>query len=137
MKVIIALSDRGKLKELSIVEGTLRERLMEVVEKALKLWNLDSSDLIVMKDKCSVRVKLPLSREEYEEYLKYGLTRVSSTEARVKVPIYVVSFNNEWRGNDYIDNEVYIVAPYINQEEVEVVKDLASSTTATSTSKVA
>ncbi|MEM4700396.1 MAG: DUF2286 domain-containing protein [Candidatus Nezhaarchaeales archaeon] len=132
MKLIIARSKTGEVEEVEIVEGELNEVVRKVVLRALELWNLEESDFIVMRDRYIASVKLPLTKEQYEEYSKYELRRVSSSEAEVRVPIYVISYSNEWRGDNYIDREVFIVAPYINEVQLEEVKELASSATAES-----
>lgn len=130
MRLIIARSKEGETKEVEVVEGGLHEVVRKVVLRALEMWNLEESDFIVMRDRYVTSVKLPLTKEQYEEYSKYELRRVSSSEAEVRVPIYIISYSNEWRGDNYVDKEVFIVAPYINETQLEEVKELASSATA-------
>jgi len=130
LKIIVARSKQGKLEEVSIAEGELKTKVREVVEEALRLWDMETSDFIVMRDRYTMQVKLPLTKEQYEEYSKYDLRRLSGSEAEVRIPIYVISFNNEWRGEDYVDKEVYVVAPYVNEEQAEDIKELASNATA-------
>ncbi len=130
MKTIVARSRQGKVEEVEVLETGLKEVIKNVVLKALEMWDLESSDFIVMRDRYTTTVKLPLTKEQYEEYSKYELRRLSGSEAEVRIPIYVVSFNNEWRGDDYVDREVFVVAPYINDQQLEDIKELASNATA-------
>jgi hypothetical protein len=125
----VARSRQGRVEEVEVVEGSLKETVRSVVLKALAAWNMDVSDFMVMRDKYAAAVKLPLTKEQYEEYSGYELRRVSSSEAEVKVPIYIVSFDNEWRGDDYMDKEVFVVAPYVNEAQLEEMKELASNAT--------
>lgn len=115
---------------MEVVEGSLKEAVRSVVLKALEAWNMEASDFMVMRDKYAATVKLPLTKEQYEEYSGYELRRVSSSEAEVRVPIYIVSFDNEWRGDDYLDKEVFVVAPYVSDAQLEEMKELASNATA-------
>ncbi|MCX8205237.1 MAG: DUF2286 domain-containing protein [Candidatus Nezhaarchaeota archaeon] len=129
MRLIVARSSMGGVKEAEVVEGELSEVVKRVVLRALEMWDMRESDFIVMRDRYVTSVKLPLTKEQYEEYSKYELRRVSSSEAEVRVPIYVVSYSNEWRGDNYIDKEVFIIAPYINEAQLEEIKELASNAT--------
>ncbi|RLF12186.1 MAG: DUF2286 domain-containing protein [Thermoprotei archaeon] len=130
LKTIVARSRQGKVEEVKVLEAEVKEVIKNVVLKALEMWDMESSDFIVMRDRYTATVKLPLTKEQYEEYSKYELRRLSGNEAEVRIPIYVVSFNNEWRGDDYVDREVFVVAPYINDHQLEDVKELASNATA-------
>lgn len=130
MKLIVARSRMGEVEEVEVVEGGLGEVVRRVVLRALEMWNMEESDFIVMRDRYATSVKLPLTKEQYEEYSKYELRRLSSSEAEVRIPIYVISFNNEWRGDNYVDKEVFIVAPYISEAQLKEVEELASSATA-------
>ena len=48
--------------------------------------------------------------------------RRSSKEAEAVIPIYIASFNNEWRETDYYDNEIFIIAPKLPPEDLEELK---------------
>ena len=98
MRTIVARSRMGRVEEIEVVEGDLREVVKKVVSRALEMWDMEASDFIVMRDRYAASVKLPLTKEQYEEYSKYELRRLSGSEAEVRVPIYVVSYNNEWQG---------------------------------------
>ncbi|PCN49925.1 hypothetical protein B6U99_07200, partial [Candidatus Geothermarchaeota archaeon ex4572_27] len=119
MRTIVARSRQGRIEEYSVVEGELRDVVRQVVMRALEAWDMEASDFIVMRDKYAMQVKLPLTKEQYEEYSKYELRRLSSSEAELRVPIFIISFNNEWRGEDYVDKEIYVVAPYIDEEQAK------------------
>jgi len=129
LKTIVVRSKQGKLEEYNVVEGNFKEVVLNVVKKALEAWDMDFSDFIVMRDRYTMQVKLPLTKEQYEEYSKYELRRLSSSEAELRIPIFIVSFNNEWRGEDYVDKEVYVIAPYIDEEEAKDIRELATNAT--------
>jgi len=129
LRTIVARSRLGKVEQVEVVEEDLKDVVKKVVSLALEMWNLEASDFIVMRDHYSASVKLPLTKEQYEEYSRYELRRLSGSEAEVRVPLYVVSFNNEWRGEDYVDKEVFIVAPYISEQQLEDIKELALNAT--------
>lgn len=129
MRTIVARSRQGRIEEYSVVEGELRDVVRQVVMRALEAWDMEASDFIVMRDKYAMQVKLPLTKEQYEEYSKYELRRLSSSEAELRVPIFIISFNNEWRGEDYVDKEIYVVAPYIDEEQAKDIRELAMNAT--------
>jgi hypothetical protein len=57
---------------------------------------------------------------------KYGLSRKSASEVSAKIPVYVVSYENRWVDDDLIDDKVYIIAPYINEEVKKEIELLAT-----------
>ena len=121
---ILIHSERGNIKRVVEIEGRLYEAVKKAAFEALQLWNPETSDFVVMKDSYTKILKLPLSKEEYEFYSRFELRR-SSKEAEAVIPIYIASFNNEWRETDYYDNEIFIIAPKLPPEDLEELKKRA------------
>ncbi|MEM2213972.1 MAG: DUF2286 domain-containing protein [Candidatus Nezhaarchaeales archaeon] len=120
-KVILIHSERGNIRRVVELSGPLHEVVKKAALEALQLWNPETSDFVVMRDNYTKTLKLPLTKEEYEVYSKFELRR-GSKEAEVIIPIYIASFNNEWRETDYYDNEIFIIAPKLPQEDLEELK---------------
>lgn len=136
-EVLIIRAEEGKVKESKIVKGEINSILKEIVRKTTELWDPDKSDFVVIRDKYEVSLKLPLTREQYEKYSKYNLRRTSDGYAVFDIPVYVVSYDNEWQGDDYYDRRIYLISLYINED---VRRDLESwaidSTTKKSSSEL-
>lgn len=127
-KSILIHSDRGSIKKVIEIEGSLYEAVKKAAFEALQLWNPETSDFVIMRDNYTKTLKLPLTKEEYEFYSKFELRR-GSKEAEAVIPIYIASFNNEWRETDYYDNEIFIIAPKLPDEDLEELKKRAMSAT--------
>ncbi|MEM4576616.1 MAG: DUF2286 domain-containing protein [Candidatus Nezhaarchaeales archaeon] len=123
-KSILIHSERGNIKRVVEMDGPLHETVKKAALEALQMWNPETSDFVVMKDSYTKTLKLPLSKEDYDFYSKFELRR-SSKEAEVVIPIYITSFNNEWRETDYYDNEIFIIAPKLPPEDLEELKKRA------------
>ncbi|MDI9619585.1 MAG: DUF2286 domain-containing protein [Candidatus Nezhaarchaeota archaeon] len=127
-KSVMIHSDRGTIKRVVEVDAPLLEAVKRTALEALQLWDPERSDFVVMKDSYTKTLKLPLKKEEYEAYSKFELRR-GSKEAEVVIPIYITSFNNEWKEADYYDNEIFIVAPKLPDEDLEELKKRAMTAT--------
>lgn len=123
-KSILIHSEKGNIKRIVEIDGPLHEAVKKAAFEALQLWNPETSDFVVMKDSYTKTLKLPLSKEDYDFYSKFELRR-SSKEAEAIIPIYITSFNNEWRETDYYDNEIFIIAPKLPPEDLEELKKRA------------
>ncbi len=132
--VVVIEVDRGTVKDKHIRKGKLEEIVKQVVVEVLELWKPEKSDLIVMRHEHDIEVNLPLTTDEYERYSKYNLRRSGQDKARFTVPLYVISYDNEWVGEDVVDNVIRIVAPYIDERVVKELEELGKSTTTRSTS---
>ncbi|RLG85998.1 MAG: DUF2286 domain-containing protein [Thermoprotei archaeon] len=134
-EVLILNSDRGKLVRSEIVRGRLEEVLKKLLLDVIDEWSPNNSDLIVMRQVHEVRIKLPLTKELYDKLVKYNLRRANPNEAVAEIPIYIISYDNMWVGEDVYDNKIYVVAPYINDELKKELEELAIETTAESSSR--
>jgi len=136
-EILVIRAEEGKVKESKIVKGKIINVLKEIVKKTAEVWDPENSDFVVIRDKYEVSLRLPLSKEEYERYSKYNLRRTSDGYAVFDIPVYVVSFDNEWQGDDYYDKKIYLISLYVNED---VRKDLESwaidSTTKRSSSEL-
>ncbi len=128
MKVLVLRAEYGEIKEKSIVEGDMPVTLKEIVKKALELWDPRRSDLIVVRHSHEIQVKLPISKEQYMLYSKFNLRR-QGDRAVFEIPLYVVSFENQWVGEDLVDARVFIVAPYIDSYTEQELEKLARTIT--------
>ncbi|MEM4502701.1 MAG: DUF2286 domain-containing protein [Ignisphaera sp.] len=128
MKILIIRSEEGVIKEHQIVEGTLDKSLKETVIKALELWNPQKSDLVVVRHKHEVNVNLPITKEQYELYSQFNLKRFGD-KAVFEIPIYIISFENEWIEDQIRDSKVFVVAPYIDEVTSSKVLELAKNIT--------
>ena len=128
MKIIVIRAEYGDIKEKYVVEGDVHHVLKDVVSKALTFWDPRKSDLIVVRHSHDLQVRLPISKEQYMLYSKFNLRR-QGDKAVFELPLYVVSFENQWIGEDLVDSKVFIVAPYLDEyTEQELIK-LAQSIT--------
>ncbi|AWR97619.1 DUF2286 domain-containing protein [Acidianus sulfidivorans JP7] len=115
MKVLVLKSENGKVTSEKIVDGNLGDVVRNTAIEALKEWNDLTSDFIIMKDSQEARLPLPLKPSVYEE-VKNLLTAKEKSAAILKLPIYIISYDNVWQEEDFQDKKVYVITYYINDE---------------------
>jgi hypothetical protein len=128
-KVLVVKSVMGKVESKDVVEGDIYEVVRQVTQKALSEWEPLFSDFVVVRDKYEVSLKLPLKPEDFERYSKFGLRRTPYGYAVFEVPVYLISYENEWRGDDYVDKKVYLVSLYVNDEIMNEMVEWAAEAT--------
>ena len=128
MKIIVIKSENGNISKKDIVEGDLASILRSVASEALKEWNENLSDFIIMKDVHEIHIPLPLKPQIYETFKNYIKGR-SKNEAIAEIPIYVISFDNEWLDSDFKDKRVYVVSPYIDDKTENEILEYAKQMT--------
>lgn len=128
-KVLLILAEYGEVKETRVVDGTPHQVVKDVIRSVLDIWNPLTSDLLVVRHKHEIRLRLPLTKEQYEVYSKYNLRRIGGELAAFEVPIYIVSYENKWVGNDLVDVRVVMVSPYIDEDVKKQLMELAESIT--------
>lgn len=128
MKILVVQAEEGKVKDKQVLEGKLENVLKDTVIKALNIWDPQRSDLVVVKHKHEVGIQLPLKREQYELYSQFNLRRVGD-KAIFEIPIYVVSYENEWVEDSIRDSKVFVVAPYIDETTASSIIELSESIT--------
>jgi len=128
MKILVLRVENGEVKERTVVEGDLHAVLRSTVVKALDYWDPTKSDLVVMRHSHEIQVQLPLTKEQYELYSKFKLRRLGD-RAAFTIPLYVVSYENEWRGEELVDTKIFVVSPYIDSRVEEEITKLATTIT--------
>ncbi len=128
MKILIIRSENGEVIETSVAEGKLTEILKDVVRKVLELWDPTKSDLVVMRHSHDINVKLPITPQQFESYSKFNLRRTGNV-ATFTIPVYVISYENEWSEEGLRDTKVFVVAPYVDDVVKKAVEDLAREIT--------
>lgn len=128
-KVVVIKSVEGKVESKEVVSGDIHEVVKQVVQRALSEWEPMFSDFVVIRDKYEVSLKLPLKPEEFERYKKFGLRKTPDGYAVFDVPVYLISYDNEWRGDDYVDKKVYLVSLYVNDQVLSEMEEWAAEAT--------
>jgi len=128
VKVLVVKSENGQVSKKDIVEGDLPQVLRNTATLALKEWNENLSDFIIMKDMYEIHIPLPLKPQTYEMLKNYIKSRTKS-EAIAEIPIFVISFDNEWVESDFKDKKVYVVSPYIDDKSENELLEYAKQVT--------
>lgn len=128
-QTLVLRSREGSLVSKSTVEGDIKDAVRKVVVDAVSLWSPVTSDFIVIRDMYPVSIKLPISKEQYDLYSKYDMSRTTNGSVMFNVPVYVISFDNEWQEEDYVDKEVIVVAPAIDDKVEKIISELAVEAT--------
>ena len=128
MKIIVVKSENGNVSKKDIVEGDLADVLRSTANEALKEWNENSSDFIIMKDLHEIHIPLPLKPQTYEIFKNYIKSRTKQ-EAIAEIPVFVISFDNEWVESDFKDKKVYVVSLYIDDKSENEILDYAKQVT--------
>ena len=129
-EIIVVRSREGVLVSKTKQAGDMKEVVKKQVVEALSLWPLDRADFTVIRDhQYPVSVKLPISKEQYDLYSKYDMSRTTNGSIMFHIPVYIISFDNEYRDDNYIDKEVLVVAPLIDQKVEEAIVELAVEST--------
>lgn len=122
-KTQIIKSDKGAITKEEVLDLEPSEAVKKIAVEALNEWR-EQSDFYIMKDEQEFRRKGPLKPSEYEKLKKF-LGGKEGNEIILKVPVYYISYENEWKDNDIVDTKIYIIAPYIDDEATKELKDLA------------
>ena len=128
-KALLILAEYGEVKETRIVEGSPHAVVKEVVRSVLDVWNPITSDLLVVRHRHEIRLRLPITKEQYELYSRYNLRRIGGDLAAFEVPVYIVSYENKRVNNDLVDVKIVMVSPYIDENVKKQLEELAESIT--------
>lgn len=128
MKVLVLRSEEGKITSKEELTGELKDVVLQVANKALQEWNLDSSDFTIMKDSLEVTIPLPLTKEQLAT-LKNYLKGRGTKEAIAELPVYIISFENQWSESEYLDKKVYVIAPSVDSNVAKEIEDYAAELT--------
>ncbi|MDH7555414.1 MAG: DUF2286 domain-containing protein [Candidatus Methanosuratincola sp.] len=128
-KTLVLRSREGSLVSKTTLDSEITQAVRKIVADAISFWKLETSDFIVIRDMYPVSVKLPISKEQYDLYSNYDMSRTTNGSVMFNVPVYVISFDNEWQEEDYVDKEVIVVAPAVDQKVEEIITELAIEAT--------
>lgn len=129
-EAFIIRAKEGVLVSKTKQAGDIKEVVKKQVVEALSLWPVDKADFTVIRDpQYPISVKLPISKEQYDLYAKYDMSRTTNGSVMFHVPVYIISFDNEYRDDNYVDKEVFVVAPAIDQKAEEAIVELAVEST--------
>ena len=128
-KILVVRAEDGKIVESKIVEGSITSIVKDIASKVLNKWDPESSDYVIIRDKYEVSLKLPLTKEQFERFSKFDIRRTSEGYAVFNIPVYVVSYENEWQGDDYVDKKVYVISLYVDDNVKKEIEEWALEST--------
>lgn len=129
-QIVIVRAREGNLVSKNMVEGEFKEVVKKTVSDALSLWLIDSADFTVIRDpQYPVTAKAPITKEQYDLYSKYDLQRTTNGSVMFHLPVYIISFDNVYLEDSYLDREVLVVAPYVDKIAEEHIIELALEST--------
>jgi len=128
VKFLVLKSESGKVTWEQLIDGDLKSTITTVARKALDEWDVDKLDFIILKDVHEVRKKLPLSPSVYEMISIY-LKGKEGGEAFAEVPVYIISFDNQWEEDDFKDKRIYVLTPYLDDESKKEMVQYATELT--------
>ncbi len=136
-KVLVIRGEHGNIIEEKVDETKdIISKVKELASRALNLWEPEFSDFIIIKDQYEVSLKLPLTKDQVQRFMKYGIRRSSDGYAKFNIPVYIISYDSIWVEDDYIDRKVYLVSVYVNDEVKEDLKKLVIETTRGETARL-
>ncbi len=128
-KVLVIRAEDGRVVQSIIEEGKIEDVVKNYARRALNEWEPIYSDFVVLRDKYEVRLKLPISPEQFEKFSKYGLERTPDGYAVFSITIYTISFDNFWIEGSYQDRKMYLIAPYVDENIKKELEEAAAGST--------
>ncbi len=128
-KVLVIRAEDGRVVQSVIEEGKIEDIVKNYARRALNEWEPIYSDFVVLRDKYEVRLKLPISPEQFEKFSKYGLERTPDGYAVFSITIYTISFDNFWIEGSYQDRKMYLIAPYVDENIKKELEEAAAGST--------
>ncbi len=128
-KVLVIRAEDGRIVQSTIEEGKIEDIVKNYARRALSEWEPIYSDFVVLRDKYEVRLKLPISPEQFEKFSKYGLERTPDGYAVFSITIYTISFDNFWVEGSYQDRKMYLIAPYVDESIKRELEEAAAGST--------
>lgn len=127
-KSVVVLSVRGRVVEEKIIDKKFIDVVKEIARKALEKWDPSRSGFDVIPYEYEIEKPLPLKPEEVDIVMKLNPVRIRDRVV-IKLPLFIISYKNYRSGEHTIDEEVYVVAPYISDEYISIVEKIAIYTT--------
>ncbi|MET1101134.1 MAG: DUF2286 domain-containing protein [Pyrodictiaceae archaeon] len=126
-EVIVINTEDGKLLASEVRNvNEISVAVKDAAANALKRWSPDQSDFTIIRSYFEARYKLPLDPALYDKIMELGLELYrEGDEVIVKVPVYTISYNNQWLGDTYHDKGVIVVSLYIDDEEKRQLEEYA------------
>ncbi|MCS7096921.1 MAG: DUF2286 domain-containing protein [Candidatus Methanomethylicia archaeon] len=106
---MVILSENGNAQIYKELNMELEKAVKWIAKEAMDIWDLNKSDFIIIRDNYPAEIKLPLTSEEYDAYSKLKIQRTSQKTVIVELPLYIISFDNEWLDDGYKDNKVFVI----------------------------
>ena len=129
-KIVVVKSVEGKIEDSRVIEGELTNIVKEIARRTLEEWNPEKSDFTIIKARYELRYKLPISPDLYDIIDELNLEKFrEENNLIVVVPVYTISFDNEWLEDKYHDKAIYVVTYYIDEEEKKQIEEYAAETT--------
>ncbi len=128
-KTIVIKARKGNIVEEYVIEKEYRRVVKEVAIKALNEWDPMLSNFDIMRYDYSIEKTLPLKPEEVDIIMELSPRR-DKDKVVFSIPMYIVSYKNYKIGDQLIDEEVYVVAPYIGDEYKKYVYEVGIMATA-------
>lgn len=121
---IVILSIKGRVVEEKVVDKKFIDVVKEVARKALEKWDPSRSGFDVIPYEYEIEKPLPLKPEEVDIVMKLNPVRIRDRVV-IKLPLFIISYKNYKLEEHTIDEEVYVVAPYISDEYMSIVERIA------------
>ncbi|MCX8196499.1 MAG: DUF2286 domain-containing protein [Acidilobaceae archaeon] len=130
-KVIVVRAEKGRITASSIEEGDLYSLVKKYLMQAAQEWDPSTSDFVALKDNKDVELE-SVDLAALREVEKYGVRwRRERDYLRVTFPTYTISFDNLMVSEkEYVENKVYLIAPFISEEVKEQLELEAAEITA-------
>ena len=129
-EILILDSEHGSIKDTRVVKAdNLWNVVKDEAKKLIDLWEPSFSDFVIIKENYEISLSLPLTKEQFEKYSKFNIRRSREGYALVNIPVYIISYDNEWIEDDYLDKKVRIITYYVDEEYVEEIKSWAEQIT--------
>ena len=131
MRILVVRAEEGRIVESEVTEGEFRKVLRGVVERALQEWDEASSDFLVVRDEQDIEVNPEdIGSDELEELSRITRIERGPSGFKIKLPIYMISFDNKIEGDSYIDNRIYVITPLVYDELKDIIEADAAHYTA-------
>ncbi len=128
--MLVIRSEKGRIVESDVVEGSLTDVVKDAARKALEEWDPEVSDFVVLKDLKEIELELPIDPKLFDLLREYGGLVRKGNVALAKLPVYTISFDNRMITEDsYVENKIYLVTLYINDDLKTQMEVEASSIT--------
>ncbi len=129
-EILVVEAEDGRLLRDEVEEGELYEKVKEEASRLLKKWDPSLSDFTVIRGNYELTYKIPIPIPVVDKIQAFNLQVArAGNEAVVTLPVYTISYNNEWRGDTYRDRAICIVTYYIDEDAKKQIIEYAIEAT--------